>query len=143
MQNLLSDEELRRLADLSAVHRDAKSIAVSFARNVESAVLAKAEVEARERERTVWDNARAWMWGRSLAFKDVCVNSLSGDEERDRLYPSLRPPKTVTLSTGTWWKNAAGYWECNVNPCRQLKAADVATLDDAEKLASYLRAGGK
>ena len=137
MQNLLSDEEL-----LAAYQKVTPSIHPGLCndftprlRAVQSAVLAKAEVEARERERTAFEHGVATERAR-LPFGD----SRSWVEVIDRLYPSLRPPKTVTLSTGEWRRDADGYW---LRGQSRHIAAEVATLDDAEKLAAYLRAEGK
>ena len=126
MQNLLSDEELMEAWRLSY---GGGPLVVDGLRAVQSAVLAKAEVEAREMQREAF--GVGWYHGK---FGE------NVDPVRDAKYPSLRPPKTVTLSTGEWRRDADGYW---LRGQSRHIAAEVATLDDAEKLAAYLRAEGK
>ena len=127
MQNLLSDEELME------AYADNQPLPgrpfEGGLRAVQSAVLAKAEVEAREMQREAF--GVGWYHGK---FGE------NVDPVRDAKYPSLRPPKTVTLSTGEWRRDADGYW---LRGQSRHIAAEVATLDDAEKLAAYLRAEGK
>ena len=138
MQNLLSDEEL-----LEAWKKDARRLTgLEALRAVQSAVLAKAEVEAREMCR----EAAMWAAGIDDAGREGCFagirKSLGFRDAVDRKYPSIRPPKTVTLSTGEWeyvpergskWRRGNEHW---LSP-------HCATAVDFETVAAYLRAEGK
>ena len=109
-------------------------------RAVQSAVLAKAEVEAREMQREAF--GVGWYHGK---FGEAV------DPVRDAKYPSLRPPKTVTLSDGRkWWRVANpdfpwSYTHPRAEPAivYSTPVIECFTADDHEKVAAYLRAEGK
>jgi len=103
-------------------------------RAVQDAVLAKWEVEAREAERRGWDAC----FRHELRHCDDGVRKINA-AERDRQFPSLRRPASVTLSTGTWTKERNGDWTL-ANYSGRSQAPQAATPADCDALKAYLQA---
>ena len=129
----LTDEEL-----LTAY--EGKASIIGGCRAVQDAVLAKAEPEIRERE------IAAAIWGAGVGECGVegtyrAVPKAPGFLAAvARRYPSLRPPVSVTLSTGTWTLQDGGIWQLTGGHARYDHCiyAPCKTVEDHQKVLAYL-----